>query len=374
MLYHLLDMIFDRPLAYQNVMFRSVVALVTSFAVAMIIGPSVIRLLIRLRIGDVPDFDHDGLNRLMQDKSRTPTMGGVILLISALLATFLWADLTNFYIRMAFFCGLWLGVLGMVDDYLKLTSARRQGGRDGLKSWEKLIFQIGLTVLLAYFVYQYGEVNALVQEHDIAPFKQLTIPFYKPGVSLSLAGFTLIAALVIVGTSNAVNLTDGMDGLAAGCLCIVGFAFMILCFVAGTRETATYLLLPWVPQSDELAIVCASVVGACLGFLWFNCYPASVFMGDTGSLAMGGLLGYVAIVVRQELMLFIIGGVFVIEALSVILQVGYFKASGGKRLFKVAPIHHHFQMLGWPETKIVVRFWLVAAIFAALALVTVKLR
>ncbi len=373
MIYHLLDWYFaHKAYAYQNVMFRATLAILTAFLITVLIAPPIIRALRKMKIGDIPEFDNEDMNQLMAMKGDTPTMGGVIILIGIFSATLLWAKLANFYVSMGLFCMLWLGCLGMVDDYLKLTSFKRGGGRDGLKMWEKLVFQIGLGVILAYFVFKHGLSNWPVGTNG--PFNQLTIPFYKHGISLSIGTFTIIAVLVIAGTSNAVNLTDGLDGLAAGCMSLVGFVFMLLAYVAGTVKWANYLLVPWIPNSAELAVMCGALVGSCLGFLWYNCLPASVFMGDTGSLAMGGFIGYVAIVTRQEMLLFIVGGIFVIEAMSVILQVSYFKMTGGKRLFRMSPIHHHFHLKGWPESKVVLRFWLLAAIFAALALVTIKLR
>jgi len=349
-------------------------AIVTAFVVSIILGPRIIRFLQARRIGDVPEFDHAKLNEMTRMKGQTPTMGGLIILAGIFVGTLLWAKLGNFYVNMGLFCLVWLGLLGMADDYLKLTSHRRSGGRDGLKMWEKMIFQIGLAVVLAYYIFKHGSSNVGWPVWSDAPFRQLIIPFYKQGISLAFWAFTLTTVLVITSTSNAVNLTDGMDGLAAGCMGLVGLVFMLLSYVAGTVKWSTYLLLPPIPYSGELAVICGSLVGACLGFLWFNCHPAQVFMGDTGSLAMGGFIGYVAIVTRQELMLIIVGGIFVIEAVSVILQVGYFKLSGGKRLFLMAPIHHHFHLKGWPESRVVVRFWLLAAMFAALAMVTIKLR
>jgi len=373
-LYHLLNWYFaGKPLAYQNVMFRSAMAILTGFLVAIIIGPWVIRTLRRFKIGDVPEFYNEDANRLMAVKGQTPTMGGVIILAGICVGTLLWAKMGNFYVDMGLFCLLWLGLLGMSDDYLKLTSARRGGGRDGLKMWEKMVFQVGLGVVLAYFIFKHGAMNWGPVDNQ-GPFNQLTLPFYKHGLYLPIWAFSLIAVFVITGTSNAVNLTDGMDGLAGGCMALVGFVFMILCVCSGDAKWANYLLLPPIPQADELAIMCGALVGSCIGFLWYNAHPATVFMGDTGSLAMGGFIGYVAIVTRQEWMLFVVGGVFVIEAMSVILQVGYFKTTGGKRLFRMSPIHHHFHLKGWPEPKVVVRFWLVAMIFAVLAMISIKLR
>jgi phospho-N-acetylmuramoyl-pentapeptide-transferase len=279
---------------------------------------------------------------------------------------------------MSMFCMLWLAALGGIDDWLKLTTRTRGGTRDGLKMYEKLLFQIGLGVLLGFFVYQHGShsVDALakVQGESVETFRILSVPFYKHGITLPLAAFLILTVLVVAFTSNAVNLTDGMDGLAAGCMALCSFVFMVLSFLCGHPEHARSLLLAHIPGTGELAVLCGAMMGACLGFLWWNCHPAQVFMGDTGSLPLGGLIGYVAIVTRQELMLFIVGGIFVIEAVSVILQVGYFKASGGKRIFRVAPIHHHFHLGGWTETQTVTRFWLLAALFAGIALATVKLR
>jgi phospho-N-acetylmuramoyl-pentapeptide-transferase len=354
-------------------MFRSAMAILTGFFICMAIGPVVIRTLRRLKIGDNPEFYNEDVNKLMAMKGQTPTMGGVIILIGIFGGTLLWAKLGNFYVDMGMFCLLWLGLLGMSDDYLKLTSSRRGGGRDGLKSWEKLVFQIGLGLILGYYIFEHGRSN--FGAIDLAgPFNHLTLPFFKEGLTLSFWGFAFIAVLVITGTSNAVNLTDGMDGLAGGCMTLVGFIFMILACVAGDMKWAEYLLVPHIQNADELAVMCGALVGSCMGFLWYNAHPAEVFMGDTGSLAMGGFIGFVTIVIRQELILLIVGGIFVIEAMSVILQVGYFKMTSGKRLFRMSPIHHHFHLKGWPETKVVIRFWLLAMIFAVLAIISLKLR
>jgi phospho-N-acetylmuramoyl-pentapeptide-transferase len=253
--------------------------------------------------------------------------------------------------------------------------------------YEKLLFQIGLGVLLGYFIYYHGAVTAdhfaaiggpggwgEASRRQLEAYHVLAVPFYKHGIVLGIYGFMITTVLVTAGTSNAVNLTDGMDGLAAGCVAICSFAFVALAALVGDVAQATRLLMPAVPGADELGVLCGAMVGACLGFLWYNCHPAQVFMGDTGSLPLGGLIGYVAIVTRQELMLLIVGGIFVIEAVSVILQVGCYKLTGGKRIFRVAPLHHHFHLGGWTETQTVMRFWLVSALFAAFALATVKLR
>ncbi|MCU0914773.1 MAG: phospho-N-acetylmuramoyl-pentapeptide-transferase [Planctomycetes bacterium] len=359
--------------AYQHVLFRSVVAILTSLAISLLIGPRIIRWLMRKKIGDRPEFHHAALNELTKEKANTPTMGGLIILSSAIATTLLWARLDNPFVQKAIFVLLWFGSLGAVDDWLKLTAAARQRGRDGLVAWEKIIFQIAGAVLIASFLFfDFG---------NIEDGKQLWVPFYKNGLPLATWTFILIAIFYITMTSNAVNLADGMDGLAGGCVAMVSLVLVILCYVASEtmsqampKTWASYLLLPHIPQAGELSIFFASILGAVLGFLWFNCYPAQTFMGDTGSLALGAAMGYGALVTRNEILLLIIGGVFVIELMSVVLQVGYFKYTHGKRLFRCAPLHHHFHLAGWSEPQVVVRFWLMAAAFAALALATIKIR
>jgi phospho-N-acetylmuramoyl-pentapeptide-transferase len=310
-----------------------------------------------------------------------------------LTSTLLLADLRSFYVQMGIICLIWLFCLGLVDDWLKLTSARRgPGSREGLYSGEKLLLQLGLAVVLGIFIHHHGATKLAVDPHHISKMSHsLTLPLAKSWVYdinirdyvpspdlivLKTWPFVLLTIFVITGSSNAVNLTDGMDGLASGIMGIVAFAFMILALIAGREngDLAKFLLIPYIPQSDELAIVAGAMCGSCLGFLWFNCNPAQVFMGDTGSLPLGGLIGYIAVVIRQEFLLLIIGGIFVLEAVSVMMQVGYFKFSKGKRIFKCAPIHHHFHLSGWTEQQVVVRFWLLSVILAAVALATIKLR
>jgi phospho-N-acetylmuramoyl-pentapeptide-transferase len=379
MIYHLLRHFSDflsgtlHFYAYQYVMFRAVMAILTSLAIALLLGPRVIRWLMRKKIGDRPEFHHAALNELTKEKANTPTMGGLIILLSTALTTLLWARLNNPFVQKALFVLLWFGLLGGIDDWLKLTAASRQRGRDGLHAWEKLLFQIAGAVLIATFLF--------FDFSDIPDARLLWVPFWKNGVPLANWTFILVAIFYISATSNAVNLADGMDGLAAGCVAMVSLVLMLLCYVASeamSRTTpvtwASYLLLPHIPQAGELSIFYASVLGAVLGFLWFNCYPAQTFMGDVGSLPLGAAMGYGALVTRNELLLLVIGGVFVIELMSVVLQVGYFKYTHGKRLFRCAPLHHHFHLAGWSEPQVVVRFWLMAAAFAALALATIKLR
>lgn len=380
MLYHLLRQLLEgRHYAYENTLFRGTCAALFCFLFVLLLAPRVIRQLAKWKAGDRPEFDHAPLNELMRDKSNVPTMGGVLMLGAIALAVLLLADLTNFYVQMGLVCLVWLGVLGAVDDWLKLTAGRRSDSRDGLKIYEKLLFQMGLGVVLGFYIYDYGRTNfavlsPLVEPGTLPTYKVLSVPFYKAGLQLGTLTFMIVTVLVMTGTSNAVNFTDGMDGLASGCVALCALVFAILTYIVGTQGLAAKLLLPHVPRTSELVILCGAIFGSCLGFLWYNCHPARVFMGDTGSLPLGGLIGYVAVVTRQELMLLIVGGIFVIEAVSVISQIGYYKWTGGRRLFRCAPIHHHFHLGGWSEPQTVVRFWLLAAMFASFALASIKLR
>jgi len=368
---------------FNDVTFQSTAAVILSFALVMLTGPRVIQWLLRQKIGDEPTFDQAQMDQMMHGKKGTPTMGGIIIIFAITVTVLLVADLDNFYIGMSLICVVWLGAVGAVDDWLKLTTHRRalllppgqQVSRQGLTSLEKILFQIGLGALLSYFTYYYSRDP---NSHT------LYFPFFKNLKEvLTPAAFIILGTLVLSGTSNAVNLTDGLDGLAAGCAGIVSFTFLILALLQGYRVGGGYLVdvlfLPRIPGSAQMGVVAGAMVGACLGFLWFNSAPARVFMGDTGSLALGGLLGYIAVVIRQELLLVLCGGIFVAEALSVILQVGWFKVTKrrygqGRRLFLMAPLHHHFQRKGWAETQVVIRFWLVGAMLAMLALATIKLR
>jgi len=378
-----------RPLTYPE--FRAVASIILSFLIVLMFGKRTIRWLLKMKIGDVPEFHHAALNDMMRDKAKTPTMGGILIAGAILTCTVLLADLTSFYVQMGMICLVWLAVLGGVDDWLKLTAQRRKtGSRDGLYTWEKLVFQFGLAVVLGLFIHHYGQTAMSIDfDHMSRMTHSLTLPLaktwqfdpdmrrYIPSDDLIVLGtgaFVLLSIFVIAGSSNAVNLTDGMDGLASGIVAVCAFAFMVLALIAGREDTAKILLVPYIPLSDELAIVAGAMAGACLGFLWFNCSPAQVFMGDTGSLPLGGMLGYIAVVTRQEFLLVIIGGVFVLEAVSVILQVGTFKLTRGRRLFKCAPIHHHFHLCGWTEQQVVVRFWLATVMLTAVALATIKLR
>jgi phospho-N-acetylmuramoyl-pentapeptide-transferase len=354
------------------VTFQATVAIVLSFLTCILLGPRVIEWLRRNKLGDTAQFDQAEMDKLMASKKGVPTMGGILIIASIVISTLLLADLRNFYVMMGMVAVVGYGAIGMFDDWLKLTAGRRAGNRQGLEGPEKLIGQIGLAAILSYFTFRHGGANPVAHE--------LYLPFIKtPVMVLGLGMFLVLGIVTITGFSNAVNLSDGLDGLAGGCMAIVSFAFMLLALLGGIPALGRFLLLPTVPTSDQMAVICGAMLGACLGFLWFNCNPARVFMGDTGSLALGGLIAYVAIVIRHEFTLVLVGGIFVAEAVSVVIQRYYFKYTRlrygeGRRVFLMAPIHHHFQRKGWTETQVVVRFWLIGAMLAAMAIASVKLR
>ncbi|MFA7236146.1 MAG: phospho-N-acetylmuramoyl-pentapeptide-transferase [Phycisphaeraceae bacterium] len=387
---------FCQVFVYQTT-FRAVAAIIVAFAIVLLLGKPVIRWLVRQKIGDNPEFNHADLNRLTRQKAATPTMGGALIAAAIFVSAFLLADITEFYVQMALICVVLYAGLGAVDDWLKLTSARRSpGSRDGLRSWEKFVFQVGWALILGLFIHHHGQVwyNQALASGELAadapnmthilnlPFQRTWLPAAEiaqrlPNPDLIQLGpwaFGILTVMVISGSSNATNLTDGMDGLLSGIMAIVSFAFLILCLIAGIEYGSKFLLVPYVASSAELSIIAGAMVGACAGFLWYNCHPAQVFMGDTGSLPLGALIGFIAVVIRQEVLLVLIGGVLVAETLSVMLQVGYFKLSRGSRLFRCAPIHHHFHLSGWAEGQVVTRFWLITALLAAIALATIKLR
>lgn len=334
-------------------------AALTAFLISLIFGPPVIKMLKKLKIGEnIRREDSAKLYELHSKKQDTPTMGGILILSAIVISTLLWADIFNVYIMLVIFATLWLGATGFMDDYLKQIKKKSKG----LTATTKFTSQIILGLILGTALF----LNPLVNT-------RIDVPFFKD-LSIELGIFyILFVVLVIAGSSNAVNLTDGLDGLAIGCVIMVAIAFSILSYVSGNIKFSNYLLIPYIKGAGELTVFCASIIGAGLGFLWFNCYPASVFMGDVGSLALGGALGTVAILIKKELLLGIVGGIFVLEALSVILQIGSFRLRK-KRIFKIAPLHHHFQFLGWPESKVIVRFWIVAALLALLTIVTLKIR
>jgi len=294
-----------------------------------------------------------------KSKAGTPTMGGCLILPAIILATLLWAEPTNIYIWLVMFVILFFGGIGFADDYLKL----RKKNSKGLSAASKFSLQISGALVAASVLYFYAGSDSC-----------LNIPFFK-NVSPDLGwGYIPFAAFIIVGTSNAVNLTDGLDGLAISPLIVAFASYLVFAYLAGHINIASYLQIPYLPGSGEISVLCGAVVGAGLGFLWYNAYPAEIFMGDVGSLPLGAVLGTVAVITKQELVLILVGGLFVFEALSVIFQVAYFKLTGGQRIFRMAPIHHHFELKGWPEPKVIVRFWIIAIILALLSISTLKVR
>ena len=359
MLYHFLFPL-HTSLAIFNVFryitFRTIYAGITAMLICLIIGPWVIRKLSYLQIGQY--IREDG-PQSHQKKAGTPTMGGTLIVFAVVVSTLLWTDLTNFNVWVALGVTVGCAGIGFADDYLMQIQKRNKG----LSVRQKF----GLQVLLAAGA---GAVLCLSPNFS----SPVTLPFFK-NLSPDLGwGYVLFAILVIVGTSNAVNLTDGLDGLATGPMIVAAVTYMIFAYVAGHARIAEYLQLPYVAGCGELAVFCGALAGAGLGFLWFNTYPAQVFMGDVGSLSMGGALGIVAVITKQEILLVLVGGLFVIEALSVIFQVGFFKMTHGKRIFRMAPLHHHFELKGWAEPKVIVRFWIISITLALISLSTLKLR
>ncbi|GAB4383342.1 MAG: phospho-N-acetylmuramoyl-pentapeptide-transferase [Phycisphaerales bacterium] len=363
-----------------EIQFRAMAAIGLAFTIVLAFGRPTIRRLIRMKIGDTGITDAEALRATATTKANTPTMGGVLICGSIGLTTLVLADLANFYVQLGLVILVWLSVLGGFDDWLKLTASRRGDGRQGLYAWEKLVFQLGIAFLAGVFIYRQGNTEAA---QDMAHV--LNLPFQKTYVSqiggvsqgliyLPAGAFVLLAVLMIAGLSNAANITDGMDGLASGISGIVSLSMLVLALIAGTETWAHYLLVPHVVGSDELAVLSGAMAGACLGFLWWNCGPAMVFMGDTGSLALGGLVGYIAVVLRQEVVTLILCGVFLVEIGSVVIQVAYFRFSGGKRIFRCAPLHHHLHLGGWAEQQVVVRLWIISILLAVIGLASIKVR
>lgn len=342
---------------FQYLTLRAILGLLTALFIALWTGPSMIRALTRLKIGQYireggPDH---------QQKAGTPTMGGVMIILAIAVSTLLWGDLTNRYVWVVLGVTLGFGLIGGLDDYIKLKQRRNLG----LTAKQKYI---GLTVIgLAAAIYLYATATTEAET-------TLFLPIFKDAQWQMGLLFIPWVYLVIVGSSNAVNLTDGLDGLAIMPTIMVAGGLAVFAYVSGHATISEYLSIPSVPGVGEVVVFCAAIFGAGLGFLWFNTYPAQVFMGDVGALALGAALGIVAVVVRQEIVLAIMGGVFVLETLSVILQVGYFKATGGKRIFRMAPLHHHYEKKGWPEPKVIVRFWIITVILVMIGLATLKVR
>ena len=358
---------------FRYLTFRTAFASLTALFTALIVGPIVIN---RLREFQISQFIREEGPKAHQKKAGTPTMGGLLIAISIVVPTLLWADLSNLFIWIAVFSTCAFAAIGFADDYIKVVNRRNLG----LTSKAKLGLQVAASILIA--------VALIAMQTRGAYSTKLMVPFIKqfhpdlvieklvnnPAIwPLAFLPFVAFVVFVIVGSSNAVNLTDGLDGLAIGCTVIAAGALAVLTYVSGHATFASYLELERMPLAGELTIFCGAMVGASIGFLWYNAHPAEVFMGDVGSLALGGAIGTVAVMIKQELLLPFIGGIFVIEALSVILQVASYKLRK-KRIFKMAPLHHHFELLGWSESKIIVRFWIASLVFALFALTTLKLR
>ncbi|HOX55173.1 MAG: phospho-N-acetylmuramoyl-pentapeptide-transferase [Candidatus Omnitrophica bacterium] len=357
-LYPLRDIFFGFNVLHY-ITFRAAMAAVTAFVLCLILGQIFIPKFASHKIREkVKKEDSDKLDILHGHKAGTPTMGGVFILLSLFITVLLWADLTNKFILLSLFVSLYLGLLGAKDDLLK------QKGKvsKGLSAKAKLFWQVLLGLIV-------GAVLYLDPNFSL----NLSLPFLKNVVIDAGLFYILFAALVIVATSNAVNITDGLDGLAIGCISISALTIAILSYISGNLKFSEYLFLPYIQDAGELTVYCSAIFGASLGFLWYNCHPAEIFMGDVGSLALGGTLGAIAIFIKKEFLLVLLGGIFVIEAASVILQVGSFKLRK-KRIFKIAPLHHHFQFLGWDESKVIIRFWIIAIILALITLATLKLR
>jgi phospho-N-acetylmuramoyl-pentapeptide-transferase len=362
MLYHLLYPLANHFIGFnvfRYVTFRSVYAAVTAFGLCLFWGRAVIAKIQAAQLGEKIRKDGPAAHSA---KAGTPTMGGILILLTLALSGLLWVRWDSKFFWVAFFSLMWFGALGFLDDLIKLKGIGKSRGIPG--SWKLILQGIGAIIIVGCYMY--------VLPDEFALKTSITLPFFKHPLNLDTL-YPFFAVLVIVSASNSVNLTDGLDGLAIGCTTFAAMAFVVVTYVSGNAKFSEYLKIIPVPGAGELTVVCAALVGAGLGFLWFNAPPAQIFMGDTGSLALGGLLGTIAVMVKQEILLIIVGGIFVAEALSVIIQVTSFKMSG-KRVFKMAPLHHHFELSGVPESKLIVRFWIIAIILTLLTLSTLKLR
>lgn len=341
---------------FRYITFRTIYGGLTAFLVCFIFGPFVIRKLSQMQVGQI--IQTDGPESHME-KQGTPTMGGVLILFSIFLTTIVWGNLSNHYVAILLLSLLLFGLIGFIDDYLMQIKKRNAG----FTAKGKFLIQMIFALIISYLIYLCPDFNS-----------QLTIPFFK-NFSPDLGIFYIpFACLVIVGTSNAVNLTDGLDGLVIGPYITASVTYMFFAYVAGHHQIAEYLHVKHIAAASEISVICGTLAGAGLGFLWFNAHPAQVFMGDSGSIPLGGILGTIAVMTKQEILLLVVGGLFVIEALSVIIQVSYFKLAKGKRVFRMAPLHHHFELNGWHESKVIVRFWIISIALALLSLSTLKIR
>ncbi len=341
---------------FRYITFRTILATLTALLICFLFGPWVIARLRTLQASQVIREDGPPNHHV---KAGTPTMGGCLIVPAIVLATLFWADPANLYVWIVVFVIVAFGAIGFTDDYLKIARKNTRG----LSPKAKLALQAAVALAVALFLKLHPGFDA-----------HLHFPFFKQFAPDLGWGQVVLVVFIIVGSSNAVNLTDGLDGLAISPLIVAFACYLVFAYLAGNVKIASYLQIPYVPGTGELAVICGAVVGAGLGFLWYNAYPAEVFMGDVGSLSQGAVLGTVAVLTKQEVILALVGGLFVFEALSVIFQVGYFKLTGGERIFRMAPIHHHFELKGWPEPKVIVRFWIIAIVLALLALSTLKLR
>jgi len=362
MFYHILFPLRDLWFGFnifRYITFRASMSAFTSFIMCIILGPFIIDKLRALKVGQYVRKEHiDGLEEFHNTKEGTPTMGGLLIIVSVLISSMLWCRLDNDYVILAMGGMVWLGLLGFIDDYMKI----RDRSAKGLGSKVKVVGQLLLALIVGLFV---------MSNRDIGT--ELYLPFIKNAVIDLGALYILFVLLVIVGSSNAVNLTDGLDGLAVGCMLFVSLTYAVMSYVTGNVMITKYLHIFYLPGSGELTCFCAAILGAGLGFLWFNSHPATVFMGDTGALSLGGSIAIISVFLKKEFLLFLVGGIFVIESLSVIIQVFSYKTRG-KRVFRMTPIHHHFQIKGWPESKITIRFWIISAILALLGLASLKVR
>ncbi len=341
---------------FQYISFRAAYAAVTALLIFFLFGPRTIAFLKRLKAGQAIRDDGPKTHLV---KSGTPTMGGILIIVAIVFSVLLWQDIRSPYTWVGLFALIGFGGIGFADDYLKIVKKNSKG----LPARAKLVFQFAVSLLIVLFLF--------FQKNDATTL--LYVPFLKfPVLDLSVF-YIPFAVLFLTWTTNAVNLTDGLDGLATGLVIMVGLTFAVLTYLTGRADYAEYLQIPYLAGSGELTVLCFALVGSCIGFLWFNCHPAEVMMGDTGSLAIGGVLSAMALMIKKELLLFIVGGVFVLEAVSVMIQVGYYKLTK-KRVFLMAPLHHHFELKGWAESKVVIRFWILGGLFAILSLTTLKLQ
>ncbi len=359
MIYYLLyplHTIFSSFNVFRYITFRTIYASITALVICFVVGPWLIRKLQSMQIGQ--QIREDGPQSHLVKKG-TPTMGGILVIFAVVISTLLWANLANDYIWLVLMVTVGYGLIGFIDDYCKFSGKNSKG----VPGKTRLAAEILIALFVSIILFLKPGFNS-----------QVTIPFFKTVLPNLGWGYVLLSTFIIVGAANAVNLTDGLDGLAIGPAAICFGTYVMFAYFAGNVKVATYLQIPYVPGAGELAVFCGALVGASLGFLWFNSYPAEIFMGDVGSLSLGGALGMIAVITKQEILLVIVGGIFVVETFSVIFQVGYFKLTKGKRIFRMAPLHHHFELKGWAEPKVIVRFWVISILLALMAISTLKLR